>query len=88
MPQSHKGDLQSAGSCCFPPFLRQHLVVRSLPTESFLIWGTIALKFSQLARDVESQYLAKFWSPKIRLNELILNGSSRFQNVERILDYY
>ena len=38
--------------------------------------------------DVESQYSAKFWSPKIRLNELILNGSSRFQNVERILDYY
>ena len=29
-----------------------------------------------------------FGPQKIRLNELILNGSSRFQNVERILDYY
>ena len=32
--------------------------------------------------------LTKLWSPRLGSKVSCLNGSSRFQNVERILDYY
>ena len=43
---------------------------------------------SNLDSVVESQIWLSFWSPKLGSKVSCLNGSSRFQNVERILDYY